>query len=91
VDRRIEQEWKGIVEAALNGKTISKAQYREMRQSFYSGFFITFNIFMNELTDASEDEINRVLDGLQKEADEFWTEIRLKVEAVLEKNKSDNV
>lgn len=88
---RIGQEWKGLIEAAFNGKTISKTQYQEMRRCFYSGFFITFNIFMNELTDASEDEIDRVLDGLQKEADEFMTEIRLKVEAALEENRSDNV
>lgn len=91
MDRRIEQEWKGLVEVAFNGLTMSKAQYREMRQCFYSGFFIMFNIFMNELPDVSENEIDRVLEGLQKEADEFMTEIRLKAEAALEKNKSDNV
>lgn len=88
---RIGQEWKTYVESVFEGQTIQKAQYQEMRRAFYVGAIKMLHILLKELDDLPPEEIKRVLDGLEKDVFDFLNEIRLKLEAKEEKNRSENV
>lgn len=89
--RRIETEWQEFISSVLNGKTITKIQYQEMRKCFFYGFTRLLRIMTEESRDLSEEQIDLAIEELMIEANEFVRELKVEAEMMERKNGAENV